>query len=142
MADVHDRGVRSYNMSQIKSKDTKPELIVRSFLHARGVRYRLFSKDLPGKPDLILKKYQTVVFIHGCFWHAHEGCKYFSIPKTNTGWWLSKLSKNKKRDERAIKELKNAGWKVIVIWECELREPLRTKTLDCLLDEIRSQVEY
>lgn len=142
MSDVHNRGVRSYNMSRIKGKDTKPELIIRSFLHARGVRYRLFRKDLPGKPDLILKKYQTVVFVHGCFWHAHEGCKYFSIPKTNTDWWLSKLSKNKQRDEIAINELKNAEWKVIVIWECELREPLRTKTLDWLLDEIRSQVEY
>lgn len=139
MSDVHSRGVRSYNMSQIKGKDTEPELIVRSFLHSRGVGYRLYSKDLPGKPDLILKKYNTVVFIHGCFWHKHEGCDYFSVPKTNTEWWVSKLSRNKQRDERAIKDLENVGWKVIVIWECELREPLRMGTLDRLLDELISQ---
>ncbi len=139
MFDVHTSSVRSYNMSQIKCKDTKPELMVRRFLHSRGMRYRVHSKDLPGKPDLILKKYHTVVFIHGCFWHGHEGCNYFTIPKTNTEWWLTKISQNKHRDQKSIKKLESSGWKVIIIWECELREPLRMRTLNQLLDEISSR---
>ena len=137
MSDVHNRSVRSYNMSRIKGRDTKPELIVRKFLHSRGLRYRLHRKDLPGKPDLTLKKYQAVIFIHGCFWHGHEGCSYFSAPKTNTEWWLSKIYSNKKRDESARQSLESAGWKVIVIWECELKKPRRIETLEWLLDEVR-----
>ena len=90
MADVHDKQTRSYNMSQIRSRNTKPELLVRKFLDAHGFRYRLHVKDLPGKPDLVLPKYKTVIFIHGCFWHGHENCKYFVVPKTTTEWWLTK----------------------------------------------------
>lgn len=140
MSDVHNSRVRSYNMSRIKGKDTKPELIVRNFLHSAGLRYRLHRRDLPGNPDMTLKKYQTVVFIHGCFWHGHAGCRYFSVPKSNTEWWLSKIYSNKKRDESVRLSLVNSGWKVILIWECELRGPRRATTLDWLLDEICSQV--
>jgi len=109
-------------MSQIQAKDTKPDMLVRKFLHSNGYRYRLHVKDLPGKPDLVLSKYNTVIFVHGCFWHAHEGCKYFKIPKTRTEWWKEKLYGNKERDKKIVKELKDLGWNVIIVWECELRE--------------------
>ena len=122
MADVHEPETRSYNMSQIQAKDTKPDMLVRKFLHSNGYRYRLHVKDLPGKPDLVLSKYNTVIFVHGCFWHAHEGCKYFKIPKTRTEWWKEKLYGNKERDKKIVKELKDLGWNVIIVWECELRE--------------------
>jgi DNA mismatch endonuclease (patch repair protein) len=129
MADVHEPEVRSYNMSQIQGKDTKPEMIVRKFLHSNGFRYRLHAKDLPGKPDLVFPKYNSVIFVHGCFWHAHEGCKYFKIPKTRTEWWEEKLYGNRERDERNIKELEEKGWNVIVVWECELKAKKRENTL-------------
>lgn len=136
MADVHEPKTRSYNMSQISGKDTKPEMIVRKYLHANGFRYRLHVKDLPGKPDLVLPKYNSVIFVHGCFWHAHEGCKYFKIPETRTKWWKKKLYGNKKRDEKNIEELKEMGWNVIVIWECELKPYKKEKTLKSLAEEI------
>ena len=98
MADVHSKEQRSYNMSQIKGKNTKPEMLVRKFLFSKGFRYRLHIKDLPGKPDIVLPKYKTVIFIHGCFWHGHEGCKYSSIPKTRTEWWTEKINKNISND--------------------------------------------
>ena len=94
MADVHDKATRSYNMSRIRGKDTKPEMIVRRFLHANGFRYRLHVKDLPGKPDIVLPKYRTVIFVHGCFWHGHEECKYFKLPGTRTEWCREKIEKN------------------------------------------------
>lgn len=129
MADVHEPDVRSYNMSQVKGKDTEPEMIVRKFLHANGFRYRLHVKDLAGKPDLVFPKYNTVIFVHGCFWHLHEGCKYSEIPKTRTEFWKKKLYKNKKRDKKNIKKLEEMGWNVIVIWECELKKENRNETL-------------
>ena len=91
MADVHTKEQRSYNMSRIKSKDTKPEMLVRRFLHANGFRYKLHEKNLPGKPDIVLPKYKTVIFVHGCFWHGHTGCKYYVVPKTRTEWWMNKI---------------------------------------------------
>ena len=109
MADVHTKEVRSYNMSQIRSKNTKPEVIVRKYLFAKGFRYRLHSKNLPGKPDIVLPKYRTVLFVHGCFWHGHEGCKYFVVPKTKTAWWLNKINSNKDNDAKAVKALKKEG---------------------------------
>jgi DNA mismatch endonuclease (patch repair protein) len=121
MTDVHSKEIRSYNMSRIKGKNTKPEMLVRRFLFSKGYRYRLHDKSLPGKPDLVLPKYKTIVFIHGCFWHGHEGCKYFVIPKTRTEWWLDKIGKNRQNDKQAIQLLKKDGWKIIVIWECDLR---------------------
>ncbi|HEX8547211.1 MAG TPA: DNA mismatch endonuclease Vsr [Cytophagaceae bacterium] len=123
MADVHSKETRSYNMSRIRSKDTKPELLVRKFLHKSGFRYRLHVKDLPGKPDIVLPKYKTVIFIHGCFWHGHGGCKYYVVPKTRTEWWLNKINVNQKNDEKAEEALSLKGWNIIKIWECELKSP-------------------
>lgn len=132
MADVHDRATRSYNMSRIKSKDTKPEMLVRKFLFSNGFRYRLHVKNLPGKPDIVLPKYKTVIFVHGCFWHGHKGCKYYSIPKTRTDWWLKKIEKNIANDKQASKYLEEIGWKIITIWDCSLKQKKINKTLDLL----------
>lgn len=136
MADVHDKATRSFNMSRIKSKNTKPELLVRKFLHSKGFRYKLNDKTLPGKPDLVLPKYKTIIFIHGCFWHGHEGCKYFVVPKTRTEWWLNKISTNAANDRKAIEMLIKENWKVITIWECELRPNIIEPTLIRLLEEL------
>lgn len=136
MADVHDTATRSYNMSRIRGKDTKPELLVRKFLHAQGYRYRLHVKDLPGKPDIVLPKYKTVIFIHGCFWHGHTNCKYFKVPQTRTEWWLNKINTNKANDEKAVKALRKEGWKTIVIWECQLKPALLEKTVTSILNKL------
>lgn len=138
MTDVHDPKVRSYNMSQIKGKDTIPEMVVRKFLHSHGIRYRLHDKNLPGKPDLVLKKFNSIIFIHGCFWHGHKGCKYFVIPKTRTEWWLNKINHNKENDQESIVELRKLGWNIITIWECELKGDKKRKTLSSLLSKIKS----
>ncbi|MCO6488508.1 MAG: DNA mismatch endonuclease Vsr [Phaeodactylibacter sp.] len=130
MADIHDRKTRSYNMSQIRSKDTKPEMIVRKYLFGKGYRYRLHDKKLPGKPDLVLPKFNTVIFVNGCFWHGHEGCKYYVVPKTRTEWWLNKINRNKDLDLKNINKLKSDGWKVIIIFECELKDRKAEKTLN------------
>lgn len=123
MADVHSKEIRSYNMSRIRNKDTKPEMLVRKFLHKNGFRYRLHVKDLPGKPDIVLPKYKTVIFIHGCFWHGHEGCKYYVVPKSRTEWWLNKIHANIARDRKDLDSLVSLGWKILTIWECELKIP-------------------
>lgn len=133
MADVHSKETRSYNMSQIKGKNTKPEMLVRKFLHARGFRYKLHDKTLPGKPDIVLRKHKTVIFIHGCFWHGHKDCKYFVVPKTRTDWWLQKINGNITNDEKAIDALKKDGWKIITIWECDLKHEKLKNTLHTLL---------
>jgi len=129
MTDVHEQEVRSYNMSKIRSKDTKPEIIVRKFLHSKGFRYRLHDKSLPGKPDLVLKKYKTVIFIHGCYWHGHKNCKYFVVPKTRTDWWLEKINRNVANDATNFKRLKESDWNIITIWECELKPKKIENTL-------------
>ena len=136
MADVHNKQQRSYNMSRIKGKDTKPEILVRKFLHANGYRYKLHDKKLPGKPDIVLPKYRTLIFVHGCFWHGHANCKYFVVPKTNTQWWTDKINRNKANDQKAIKVLKKDGWKVIVVWECKLKPAKAEATLLSLLKKI------
>jgi len=136
MADVHEPKIRSYNMSQIKAKNTKPELVVRKFLFANGFRYRLNQKDLPGKPDIVLKKYKTAIFVNGCFWHGHKGCKYFVLPKTRTEWWLQKIKGTQKRDRKAEIELNILGWRVISIWECELKTKKREQTLNKLISKL------
>jgi DNA mismatch endonuclease (patch repair protein) len=139
MADVHDKVTRSYNMSRIKGSDTKPEMIVRRFLHANGFRYRLHNKNLAGKPDLTLSKYHTVIFINGCFWHGHKRCKYFVLPKTRTAWWQNKINETIKRDIKTAKELEEHGWNSIIIWECELKPEKRNKTLENLLFTITKE---
>lgn len=121
MTDVHDKATRSYNMSCIKGKDTKPELIVRKFLFSQGFRYRLHVKKLPGKPDIVLPKFKTVIFVHGCFWHGHEGCKYFQLPQTRTVWWKDKIDKTKITDAKNRNELMNLGYIVVNIWECNIK---------------------
>jgi DNA mismatch endonuclease (patch repair protein) len=136
MADVHNKQTRSYNMSQIKSGNTKPELLVRKFLHARGFRYKLHDKTLPGKPDIVLPRYKTIIFIHGCFWHGHANCKYFKIPQTRTAWWLQKINTNKANDAKSVKALKKDGWKIITIWECRLKPASIEKTLSSLLNQL------
>ena len=121
MTDVHTKAIRSFNMSRIRSKNTKPELIVRKALFANGFRFRVHVESLPGKPDIVLPKYKAVVFVNGCFWHGHEECKYFVVPKTRTEWWLSKINRNKELDKKNKTELIANGWTVIVLFECELR---------------------
>lgn len=133
MADVHDPKTRSYNMSRIKSKDTKPELLVRKFLFANGFRYRLHDKKLQGKPDIVLSKYKTAIFVNGCFWHGHDKCKYFVVPKTRTDFWLKKIERNKQLDLDNFFKLKSQGWKVYSIFECELKVEKRNKTLSRIL---------
>ena len=123
-------------MSHIRSKDTKPEQLVRQALWHKGFRYKLHVKDLPGKPDIVLPKYKTAIFVNGCFWHGHKGCKDFVIPKSNTSFWLEKIGKNKNRDEQNITALISAGWKVITIWECELKKPVIEATLSELLQTL------
>lgn len=136
MMDVHTKEIRSYNMSQIKNKNTKPEELVRKELFHRGLRYRKNVKKLPGCPDIVLLRYRTVVFVNGCFWHVHEGCKYFKWPQNNKEFWENKLSGNKKRDIDNISELERLGWKVIVVWECELKKQSCTERLNKLYREI------
>src|SRR4051812_37335849 len=121
MADVHTKEIRSYNMSRIKGKDTKPEILVRKFLFSKGYRYRLHVKNLPGKPDIVLPRYKTAILVHGCFWHGHEGCKYFVVPKTRQEWWLEKILTNKKNDKIKAKLLRKDKWNVITVYECALR---------------------
>ncbi len=120
MTDIVDRATRSRMMSGIRSRDTKPELIVRKYLHAQGLRYRVTPKDLMGKPDIVLPKYRTVVFVHGCFWHRHEGCPYTTTPVTNSDFWKKKFHDTIIRDKITRKTLQKKGWSVLVIWECEI----------------------
>ena len=139
--DVHDQKTRSYNMSRVKGKDKKPEEIVRKYLFSQGFRYRKNDKRLPGKPDIVLPKYKTVIFVNGCFWHKHEGCKYFVWPKSNSEFWKEKIESNIVRDKKQYEELKNAGWHVIIVWECELKKKQRMDTLERLVTEIQTIVE-
>ncbi len=136
MADVHSEKVRSYNMSRIKAKNTRPEILVRKFLHGKGLRFRLHPAGMPGKPDVVLPKHKTVIFVHGCFWHGHTGCRYFVVPKSRTEFWTEKIGSNQVRDQKAAHELTAAGWRVITVWECELKPALREQTLNRLTDTI------
>ena len=113
---------RSRNMSAIKSKNTKPEIKVRKVLHSLGYRFRLHRKDLPGSPDIVLPKYKTVIFVHGCFWHRHENCKYASTPKTRQEFWEAKFRENINRDKLNQENLSSKGWKIIIVWECEIKD--------------------
>ena len=135
--DVHNKETRSYNMSRIKGRKTKPEEIVAKYFFSQGFGYRRNVKKLPGTPDIVLKKYKTVIFVNGCFWHMHEGCKYFVWPKDNSEFWKNKLLANKERDEKEKKGIEELGWKVIVVWECQLKKAERERTLDWLVEKIR-----
>lgn len=129
LMDVLTPQQRHANMASIHSKDTKPEVLVRKYLWSQGFRYRLNNPRLPGHPDIVLRKYRTCVFVNGCFWHGHEGCKYFRLPKTNTEFWEKKIGRNKERDKEEQKQLATMGWHVIVVWECELKTDKRERTL-------------
>lgn len=144
MTDVHDSKTRSYNMSQIKSKNTKPEIFVRKYLHSKGLRFRLHNNKLPGKPDLTLPKYHTVIFVNGCFWHGHHGCKYFTLPETRTEWWKEKIEETRKRDQSAKSLLKEKGWRVLVIWECDLKQDKRNLTMSNIYNTLitTGEIEY
>lgn len=135
LADVHTPEKRSYNMSQIRNKNTKPEEIVRKYLFSQGFRYRKNDKRLPGTPDIVLPKYRTVIFVNGCFWHGHEGCKYFVWPKSNVEFWEKKINENIRRDVVKHEQLESLGWKIIVFWECELK-----KDKDIALNEIKAKI--
>ena len=126
-------------MRRIKGKDTKPELIVRTFLFTHGYRYRLHVKNLHGKPDIVLRKYKTTIFVNGCFWHGHNKCKYAQVPKTRKNYWTTKISNNKKKDINAVKSLKKLGWNVITIWECQLKPKKSANTLMTLEKSLQQQ---
>ncbi|WP_085622164.1 MULTISPECIES: very short patch repair endonuclease [unclassified Pseudomonas] len=121
MIDIVNSATRSRMMSGIRGKNTSPELLIRKALHSRGFRYRIHPSELPGKPDLLLPKFNAAIFIHGCFWHGHD-CRYFKTPKTRTEFWLNKIESNKIRDQKQIKALSSLGWRVLVVWECAIRQ--------------------
>ena len=126
----------AFDMSRIRSKDTKPEILVRKGLHARGFRFRLQDRRLPGRPDIVLPKWGVVIMVNGCFWHGHKGCRYASRPKSNTEYWLPKIERNIHRDEVTSAHLEALGWKVLTVWECELRRDLDAR-LDALAEDVR-----
>jgi len=134
MSDVHDKETRSYNMSQIRGKSTKPEIIVRKYLFSEGFRYRLNDTKLPGKPDIVLPKYRTVIFVNGCFWHGHTDCKYFVLPKTRAEWWNEKIKRTKERDEISNQQLNQLSYNIITVWECQLKPSFREKALKSIID--------
>lgn len=142
MADVHTPEQRSYNMSRIRGKNTKPEELVRKYLFSQGFRYRKNDARLPGKPDIVLPKYKTVIFVNGCFWHAHEGCKYFVWPKNNADFWKKKIKGNIQRDNSNYRLLTHQGWKIIVVWECELKKKVVEQTLEKLVKEIKKEEDF
>ncbi len=135
MADNHSKEVRSFNMSRIRSANTKPEIVVRSFLHRQGFRFRKNDKRFPGKPDIVLPKYKAIIFINGCFWHKHT-CSKFVMPKSNVEYWENKLNNNVRRDKEHQKLLRDLGWRVFVLWECEIN----SERLIMLCDEIRREI--
>lgn len=130
MTDKISKEKRSYIMSMIKGKNTKPEILVRKYLFHHGFRYRVNVKRLPGTPDIVLRKYRTVIFVNGCFWHGHEGCPDFRPPRSRVEWWTEKLRRNKERDARVREELRTMGWNTMVIWECQLKPKERLATLE------------
>jgi DNA mismatch endonuclease (patch repair protein) len=140
MSDRHTPEQRRFNMQQIKGTNTKPEILLRKLLFSKGFRYRINNKNLPGKPDIVLKKYNTVIFVNGCFWHGHENCRYYVIPKTRTEFWTDKINGNKKRDKKNIELLIQMGWKVITVWECELKKDKVDQTVEQLIHELHNNL--
>jgi len=137
LSDIYTNNKRSEIMSKISGKETKPEILVRKYLFSQGFRYRKNVKELPGKPDIVLPKYRTVIFIHGCFWHYHDSCKYSKLPNTNREFWQKKIGDNKERDKRNIDALNEIGWKTIIVWQCEINnKKMRENRLIELISEI------
>jgi DNA mismatch endonuclease (patch repair protein) len=137
MADNHSKEVRSKNMSHIRSTNSKPEEIVRKYLFSKGFRYRKNVRTLPGCPDIVLPKYKTIIFVNGCFWHKHD-CPRFVWPASNEDYWRPKILRNVERDQKNAEALKNMGWRIITVWECELKKKASEQTLEKLAEEIRS----
>ncbi|MDB5109401.1 MAG: endonuclease [Mucilaginibacter sp.] len=140
MTDTVTKQRRSEIMANVKGKHTKPEMIVRRYLHSKGFRFRIHDKKLPGKPDIKLTKYKTVIFINGCFWHGHENCKIYVMPKTNVEFWNNKIYKNINRDKNIINNLKELGWNVIIVWECSLKKSKREEALKIIVEKINSKI--
>jgi DNA mismatch endonuclease, patch repair protein len=137
MADKVSKEKRSYIMSRVKSKDTRPEMLVRKYLYASGFRYRLHSKTLPGKPDLVLPKYKAAIFVHGCFWHNHQDCSRSNLtPKANNEYWKNKINRNVNRDKHSVQQLQELGWRTFVVWECELKK----KSIDHNLSDLANRI--
>lgn len=136
MADIVDKATRSRMMSTIKAKNTKPEIQVRRYLHAKGVRYRLHDARLPGQPDIVLPRFQTAIFVHGCFWHRHQGCSFAYDPKSRRRFWGRKFTENVERDRHNKQILKRMGWRTLTIWECDLRSPHASKSLERLYKKL------
>jgi DNA mismatch endonuclease, patch repair protein len=135
--DIYSKEKRSKIMSKIKGKETKPEILIRKFLFSEGFRYRINDERYPGKPDLVLPKYKTVIFIHGCFWHGHEGCKASKLPATNAEFWEKKISDNIVRDRKNVEKLEDEGWNVITVWQCEIKSKAkREERLKFLVEQI------
>lgn len=128
-------------MSRIRSRNTAPEKIVRAELWRRGFRFRLNDTQLPGEPDLVLPKYRTAIFVHGCFWHGHKDCKYYTVPKTNTEFWKAKVARNQERDQEVWRQLEAKGWFVIIVWECQLKKAHLAETVEAVSKEIRHNGE-
>ena len=141
MPDVMTPQQRHNCMSHIRSKNTKPEQLVRQALWHQGFRYKLHVKDLPGKPDIVLPKHNAAIFINGCFWHGHKCCTYYTISKTNTDFWTAKVARNQERDQRVWRELEAAGWSVIIVWECELKKARLNGTIERVVSEIKAAGE-
>lgn len=137
MADTHTKEIRSMNMSHIRSTNSKPEEVVRKYLFSQGFRYRKNDKRLPGKPDIVLPKYKTVIFVNGCFWHKHD-CTRFVWPASNQEYWIPKILRNAERDKENYQILENSGWRVLVVWECELKKKVRDDTLKKLCQDIKN----
>lgn len=141
MSDNLTPSQRHHNMSQIHSASTKPELSLRHTLWGRGFRYRVNDHRLPGSPDIVLPKYRSVIFVHGCFWHGHKGCRSYTIPKTNTDFWVAKVARNQERDQEVWRQLEAKGWSVIIVWECELKKKRLDETVARVENEILANGE-
>ena len=141
MADTISTERRHYVMSRVRSQNTTPELRLRHGLWRRGFRYIVNDKRLPGKPDIVLPKYKSVIFVHGCFWHGHKGCKLYRIPKTNTEFWRAKVTRNQERDQEVWRQLESKGWSVIIVWECQLKKNILKDTVESVAAEIRRNGE-
>lgn len=136
MPDKFSPSIRSKIMSKIRSANTQPEILVRKFLYDNKIRYHLNIRSLPGTPDIVIKKFNTIIFVNGCFWHGHENCKHFKLPKTRTEFWSKKIQHNIARDKNSIEKLQRLGWNIVVLWECQLTPKKRKETLNALLDII------
>lgn len=141
MSDTLSPDQRHRNMVAIRSASTKPELKLRHALWRLGFRYKVIDRSLPGSPDIVLPKYRSVIFVHGCFWHGHKGCKNYTVPKTNTDFWVAKVARNQERDQEVWRQLEAKGWSVIIVWECELKKSVLDETIDRIAEEIRQNGE-